>query len=512
MADELRATPEVEHVNPLDLADDKWKSLEYRKKAFWIFAILSTLLILLPIAGQSAAVELEYDVVCRYLGVNEEHCSSDPAVNEYLAQYKSINILVTAIPRILVIPFIMAFVERIGLVLGLLFIFSGVGIQIVIAFPLAKWVPGHWSPYRMLILEFASVFTGFTVYTNVMILTISQLFPEADLRPKYTAKLLGTVGLIGFISPSIGAWGSQKLGFGYWFLVSSVVEGAFMLLYVNFVDLPPLVTANDDTASDATARSPTPVSNGPTGGDDNAEEEPVLEVSTSKPLWDSLLEQLQALKVLKFAHIHSLGMRVSAFLFLLWVILFRELDIGDFGIVIMYTKQFFSWHQDGVGALMSINAASSMFWNWLGFPILQSFLLRFYEVSPDGIDSIDKLFIIMAATFQSLGLLMMFSFKSSALFTLGFAIFTCTSCASSIVKPALLKLVPTEDATTFMTAISVIDSITSALIPTLMLWTYKGTLSWRPTMLFEVQFVISTVYLVAAFFLVRTVHKSIALL
>lgn len=492
----MEGEPLVPHISVATLGESKWNSLEYRKKCFNVLLVFLPLISLPFMMCMPDIIEIEYDVVCKYLNIDSDVCSSSSEVNQYIARMSNVSSLITTVPAIIMIPIVTAFVEKIGLEWGLMFVISGYGSQLLLMYPVAYWLPSHWSPYRMIILELAAVLTAGSALNNFFLLAINQLFPEAELRPLYVGRFMGASSFVAFVGPALGSIMSQHLSTGAFLLTLSCFYVLFIAIFIYMVELPPLISGIAlDNEMDRHSTSNVSL---------------VSLVEENKKVWfiENLRDQMGALKVFSFSNLPSLSLRVTGILITAWIALFSNMDAGDLQVFMLYGKQHFNWHQGSVGMLMTVMALAGMMSSVVIFPLVQKFLLRFYQVRADAVDSVDKFFMVLAITCNALGFIVMGAASNSAVFFIGFYLFGHASLAEVVAKPALLKLVPSDGTASLITAISVMERISSTIVPVTLLYIYEETLSTSPSLLFQVQAVLNLGFLLLCYLFIRTKYPS----
>lgn len=470
--------------------ESKWSSLEYRKKCFYYMLVFLPLISLPFIMSLPDILEIHYDVICRYLNIDSDVCSSSGDVNQYIARMSNVSSLATTVPAIIMIPIVTAFVEKIGLKWGLMFVISGYGSQLLLMYPMAYWLPSQWSPYRMLALELFSILMAVSALPNFFLLAINQLFPEAELRPVYVGRFMGASSVVGLVGPALGSLVSQQMKIGNFFLMISCFYLIFTGMFIYIVELPPLTSTID---ADMNIHS-------------SSNEGYARLGKENKKGWflKNLSAQMRSLKVLSYGNLPSLSLRLTGILITVWIALFSNMDSGDMQVFMLYGKQHFGWHQGSVGVSMTVMALAELMCSVVIFPLLQKFLLRFYQVRADAVDSIDKFFMELAIVSNALGFVIMGAATNSVVFFIGFYIFGHASLAKVVAKPALLKLVPSDETASLITALSVMERISSTVVPVSLLYIYEETLNSWPALLFQVQTILNLGFLLLCYLFIRT--------
>lgn len=492
----MEGEPLIPHVSVVTLGESKWNSIEYRKKCFNVLLVFLPLIILPFVMVMPNAIEMHYDVVCSYLNIDSDKCSSSNDVSQYIARMTNVTALLTTMPAILMIPIVTAFVEKIGLEWGLMFVLSGFGTQLLLMYPVAYWLPSHWSPYRLLIYAWPSVFTAATALSNFCLLAINQLFPEAELRPLYVGRFMGATAFVSFLGPALGSLLSQNMSMGGLFLTASVMYLFLTACFVYMVELPPLISGVVlDAEVDRQSVS-------------NVSLASLVEENRKVWFWENLITQMGALKVFSFSSLPSMSLKVTGILITLWIVFFTNMDLGDLQVFMLYGKQFFNWHQGSLGILMTLNPLAELMSSVVIFPLLQKLLLKLYQVRADAVDSVDKFFMILAIACNALGFVVMGTATNGTAFFVGFFIFGLASLAGVVAKPALLKLVPSDEVASLITALSVIERISSTVVPVSLLYIYEETLSSWPSFLFKAQAILTLGFLVLTILFLGTKYPS----
>lgn len=486
------------NVSNATFGNSKWNSLDYRKKCFTTLVIFFPLISLPFSMAMPNLVEIQYDVVCKYMDISSEACSSSNEVNHFMARMSNVSVAVATVPTIIMIPFVTALVEKIGLNLGLMFVVSGYGTLLLLIYPLAYWLPPHWNPYRLLIVDFLSSLTAASAWRNFFLLAINELFPEADLRPVYVGRSIGAAAFLGIVGPALGSFISQHISMGIFFLLLSVIYLLFTVAFIVMVELPPLTS---ERSRDGEIDTHPNANVGVTRLEDENEMENKSEMG-----WflKSAITQMGALKIFSFRNQPTVALKVSGLLITLWIALFHNMDVGDQAVFMLYGKQHFDWHQGSMGVLMTLMSLAQLMSSVVIFPLVQKLLLRFYEVRADTVDKIDKIFMIMAVFCNTLGFIVMSYSSTSTVFFIGFYIFGHASLAGVVAKPALLKLVPKDQAPSLITGLSVIERISSTVVPVSLLYIYEETLNTWPSFLFKAQAVLNLGFLVVCYFFIST--------